>query len=190
MDPTIAKASIAKIREKTKITLDAEIVKQQYSILIPCIPLTFDPSNANNLHEVEECNDLSEGMIVKACWIKPVYRRAAEQQEVHVIFTLLDVTITNQCIRDSIYPRLTPVEPVEIHSFGLLATNLTNVRTSSQAEQAKKDESGKGNTQKVNGQGGVENAKLPNMEPTVANFPPWIEQPSDQAQYQVDGTDE
>ncbi|KAF8269410.1 hypothetical protein EI94DRAFT_1547073, partial [Lactarius quietus] len=87
---------------KTGLAPDAEIVKCQYSILVPHIPLSFDPANDVNLHEVEECNDLPAGSIAKACWIKPEYRRAPEQWAAHTIFTMSDAT-ANQCIRDGIF---------------------------------------------------------------------------------------
>ncbi|KAF8274198.1 hypothetical protein EI94DRAFT_1547035, partial [Lactarius quietus] len=73
----------AELDFKTGISPDTEIVKRQYSILIPRIPLTFDPSNEDHLREVEECNDLPVGSVAKACWIKPEYRRACEQWEAH-----------------------------------------------------------------------------------------------------------
>lgn len=81
---------------------DATIVKRSYSILVPRVPLTFDPTEENHLREIEECNELPEGTIIKARWIKPINRRAPEQRAAHAIFALKDPKITNICIRDGI----------------------------------------------------------------------------------------
>ncbi|KAF8260940.1 hypothetical protein EI94DRAFT_1517802, partial [Lactarius quietus] len=88
---------------KTKVAPDAEIIKRTYSILVPCIPITFDVSSETNLREVEECNDLLAGMITKARWIKPENRRSREQRAAHAIFTLRDARTANLCIRDGMY---------------------------------------------------------------------------------------
>jgi hypothetical protein len=58
----------------TRIAQDASITKCIYSILVLCIPLSFNPSDDEHLREVEECNNLPAGSIEKARWIKPVQR--------------------------------------------------------------------------------------------------------------------
>ena len=50
----------------SEIAPDAEIIKRTYSILVPCIPITFDPADKTHLREVEEWNDLPLGTIIKA----------------------------------------------------------------------------------------------------------------------------
>ena len=82
---------------------DATISKRTYPILVPRIPLTFDPSCDMHLREVEEANDLPVGAVQKARWIKPVYRRAPGQRAAHAIFTLEDIAVANRCLRDGIY---------------------------------------------------------------------------------------
>jgi hypothetical protein len=82
---------------------DAAITKHTFPIMVPRIPLTFDPSEEGHLREVEECNELPTGTIVKARWIKPAYRRAPEQRAAHTIFALKEVTTANICIRDGLY---------------------------------------------------------------------------------------
>lgn len=82
---------------------DASISKCSYPILVPRVPLTFDPSCDTHLREIEEVNDLPTGTIQKARWIKPVYRRAPGQRVAHAIFTFEDNAIANRCIRDGIY---------------------------------------------------------------------------------------
>ncbi|KAF8268669.1 hypothetical protein EI94DRAFT_1533372, partial [Lactarius quietus] len=85
------------------IAEDATIVKCSFPILVPCISLTFDPSEARHLREIEECNELPEGTIIRARWIKPAYRRTQEQRLAHAIFTLKYITTANICIRDRLY---------------------------------------------------------------------------------------
>ena len=86
----------------TGVSRDATIVKRAYSILVPRIPLSFDPANEKHLREVEECNSIATGTIVKARWIKPVNRRAPEQRAAHAIFAINDISVANNCIRDGI----------------------------------------------------------------------------------------
>ena len=86
----------------TEVSRDAVVVKCSYSILVPRIPLTFDPANEDHLREIEECNDMPADTIAKARWIKPVNRRALGQRAAHAIFTLRDITLTNESIRDGI----------------------------------------------------------------------------------------
>jgi hypothetical protein len=86
----------------TGIAQDATITKCVYSILIPCIPLSFNPSDNDHLREVEECNNLPAGTIEKARWIKPAYRQASEQRAAHAIFAIKDISLANICIRDGI----------------------------------------------------------------------------------------
>jgi hypothetical protein len=58
----------------SQLAEDATIIKRTYSILVPRVPLTFNPANEKHLREVEECNEFPEGTVVKARWIKPVNR--------------------------------------------------------------------------------------------------------------------
>ena len=84
------------------ISRDATIVQHSYSLLVPCIPLSFNPSNEAHLREIEECNDITARTIRKARWIKPVNRRVPGQRAAHAIFTFGDITIANKCIRDGL----------------------------------------------------------------------------------------
>ena len=84
------------------VSRDATIVKRIYSLLVPRIPTTLDPTNETHLREIEECNGLPTGTIVKARWVKPEYRRAPDQRATHTIFALRDADNANICIRDGI----------------------------------------------------------------------------------------
>jgi hypothetical protein len=85
------------------IAQDTTITKCVYSILIPHILLTFNPTEEKHLREVEESNKLPTGVIAKVRWIKPEYRRAPEQRAAHTIFAIKDISIANVCIRDGLY---------------------------------------------------------------------------------------
>jgi hypothetical protein len=84
------------------VAMDATISNRSYPILVPRIPITFNPADDNHLREVEETNDLPAGTIEKARWIKPEQRRAIGQRAAHAIFTLKDITEANRCIRDGL----------------------------------------------------------------------------------------
>lgn len=86
----------------TELSRDASIVKRSYSLLVPRIPLSFDPANEEHLREVEECNGLPTNTITKARWIKPINRRVPGQRAAHAIFSLGDITLANECIRDGL----------------------------------------------------------------------------------------
>ena len=92
----------AELKFTSELSRDAMIIKRSYSILVPRIPLTFDPANDDHLREIEECNDIPAETIAKARWIKPTNRRVPGQRAAHAIFTLRDISITNECIRDGI----------------------------------------------------------------------------------------
>jgi hypothetical protein len=87
------------------ISPDASITKCIYSILIPRIPLTFSPSNDDHLREIEECNELPLGVIAKARWIKPEYRRTPKQRAAHAIFAIL---MPNKSNRDYVTMPFSP----------------------------------------------------------------------------------
>ena len=53
----------AKFQFISELSQDTSIVKHSYSILIPHIPLSFNPSNNNHLREVEECNSILSNTI-------------------------------------------------------------------------------------------------------------------------------
>ena len=86
----------------TELSRDAVIVKCSYSLLVPRIPLSFNPANEEHLREVEECNDIPADTITKARWIKPVNRRVDGQRAAHAIFIFKDIMTTNLCIRDGL----------------------------------------------------------------------------------------
>jgi hypothetical protein len=82
---------------------DTIIRDHMHPIMVPKIPLTFNPNDPAHLREVKEVNRLSPKSIKKARWIKPEYRHTPEQSCTHTIFTISSVTDTNRLLKDGIY---------------------------------------------------------------------------------------
>lgn len=82
---------------------DTTIRDRVHPIMVPRIPLTFDPNNPTHLREIEEVNRLAPNTIKKARWIKPEYRRAPGQSCAHGIITLASATDANAMLKDGIY---------------------------------------------------------------------------------------
>jgi hypothetical protein len=96
------------------------IKPRQYALLAPRVPLTFDPDNGTHLREIEETNNLSENIIAKARWIKPVYRRKPEQKVAHATIIINDAKEANKCINEGliicgvkVYPSKLKQEPTQ-----------------------------------------------------------------------------
>jgi hypothetical protein len=92
----------------------ATIKPQQYALLIPRVPLTFEPEQNDQLREVEEGNNLEKGVIAKARWIKPEYRRKPEQRVAHATFVMKDAKAANRCIKEGLYIRGMKVFPEKL----------------------------------------------------------------------------
>ena len=78
----------------------AHIRDREYSLIMPRIPLTFEPSNATHLREIEEANNLPFRVIRKARWIKPIGRRRPGQTHAFAILSIASVDIANKLIKD------------------------------------------------------------------------------------------
>ena len=55
-----------KIEFTNKFEGNVQIKDRAYPLLVPRIPLTFDPSNPEHIHEIEEANNLAPFTISKA----------------------------------------------------------------------------------------------------------------------------
>jgi len=78
----------------------SHIADRSYSLIIPNVPISFDPKDNKHLCEVEEANGLKTKEIVKAKWIKPVGRRRPDQTCMYIIILLSTVDSANLIIRD------------------------------------------------------------------------------------------
>ena len=116
----------------------SSIKQRQYAILVPRIPLTFDPGNSTCLRELEEQNGLAKDVISKARWIKPEYRRSPEQRVAHASFLLNNAAAANYCIKNGllicsvkVYPAKLKQEPTQCmkcRKWGHFAGDCTQAR--------------------------------------------------------------
>ena len=86
-----------------KFDPDTAIRDRVHPIMVPRIPITFDPNNPKHLREVEEVNRMHPNTIKKARWIKPIYRRTQGQRCAHAIFTISSAADANRLLKDGIY---------------------------------------------------------------------------------------
>ncbi|KAF9040121.1 hypothetical protein BJ165DRAFT_1321117, partial [Panaeolus papilionaceus] len=82
--------------------LGATVKDRGYQVMVKYIPLTYDDNIANGTapREIEECNNIEEGAIKEARWIKPIERRREEQACAHAMLTFSNPKDANIAIRD------------------------------------------------------------------------------------------
>jgi hypothetical protein len=80
----------------------AHIRDREYSLIVPRIPLTFEPDNVTHLREIEEVNRLPSRILRKARWIKPIGRRRPGQAHAYAILSISSVDTANKLIKDGI----------------------------------------------------------------------------------------
>ena len=98
----------------------SQITERSYSLIVPNMPISFDPKDNKHLHKVEEVNRLKTKEIVKAKWIKPIGRRRPDQTCVYMIISLSTADSANLIIRDGmnicnarVRPMKQKAEPVQ-----------------------------------------------------------------------------
>ena len=101
-----------------KIDSSATLKSRTFQILVPRVPVTFETESEDSLRELEEQNGMKGGILCKARWIKPTYRRALGQRYAHLALSVSSPGEANVIIRDGIYicgtkayPRKLKVEP-------------------------------------------------------------------------------
>ena len=80
----------------------SHITGRTYNLIVPRVPVAFDPMDKKHLHEIEEANGLRTNEIIKVRWIKPIERRRLEQTHAFAILTLSSVDSANRLIRDGL----------------------------------------------------------------------------------------
>jgi hypothetical protein len=106
-DPTVEMAFTEKFSPKSHIR------ERLYNLVVPRVPITFEPKKDEHLRELEETNGLRERSIRKAKWIKPLGRRRADQTHAYVILSLASTDFANILIRDGLYICGTKVRPIK-----------------------------------------------------------------------------
>ncbi|KAH8985500.1 hypothetical protein EDB86DRAFT_2768780, partial [Lactarius hatsudake] len=71
-----------------KINSSATVKERSFQILVPRVPVIFDPENNDYLWEIEEGNNINRKSLQKAKWIKPLYRRAMGQKFAHLTLSI------------------------------------------------------------------------------------------------------
>jgi hypothetical protein len=86
-----------------KIHTDATIKPRSFPVIIQFIPLTLCPENTKDICKIEECNNLKEGDITRARWIKPVAHRSPMQTCGHLIFAFSSARATNKTLANGLF---------------------------------------------------------------------------------------
>jgi len=111
----------------------SHIEERTYNIIVPRVPITFEPSDEKHLQEIEEINNLDKCAIARAKWIKPIKRRRADQTHAYTILSLASADCTNILIRDGLLicgtksrpykQKQEPVQCMKCRGWGHFATN-------------------------------------------------------------------
>jgi hypothetical protein len=91
----------------------SHIRARAFNIIVPRVPITFDPKNDEHLREVEEANGLKRLTIARAKWIKPIGRHRLDQTHAYTIFSVACVNSANTLIRDGLNICGTKVRPTK-----------------------------------------------------------------------------
>ena len=86
----------------TNLDKNATLKERTYTLLIPFMPLTFNPSDRPSLDALENENDMNPNSIVLARWIKPVDKRKPTQRVAHALLTFDNAATANKAIKDGL----------------------------------------------------------------------------------------
>jgi hypothetical protein len=105
-----SKAACGWVRRADNISVFTEafvknsfVRQRRYNLVVPRVPLTFNPEDLKHLRELEETNGLAKYSLYKAKWIKPAERRRPDQLYAYLMLTTLDVGAANAIIRDGLF---------------------------------------------------------------------------------------
>ena len=98
----------------TKAFAEGSLIKARtYNLIVPRVPISFDPKDDKHIRELEQVNGLRVKEIYKVKWIKPIERRRPDQTHAFTILTLFEVDSTNHLIRDGLNICNTRVRPTK-----------------------------------------------------------------------------
>jgi hypothetical protein len=89
----------------------SHIRERLYSLVVPRVPVTFEPKEDKHLKEIEEVNRLIPNALRSVKWIKPIGRRRPDQTHAYAIFSFATVNDANTLIRDGLNICGTKVRP-------------------------------------------------------------------------------
>jgi hypothetical protein len=78
----------------------SHIRERTFNLIVPRVPIIFEPGNKSHLRELEEANNLADYTIRRARWIKPIERRRAGQTHAYAILVITSAEYANLLIRD------------------------------------------------------------------------------------------
>lgn len=81
---------------------NATIKERTYPVVIPFIPVTFNPTSDTALRKLEDENNWTKGSLASARWIKLAEKRMSTQQVAHVLINFTEPMEANTAIRDGI----------------------------------------------------------------------------------------
>ncbi|KAJ7353099.1 hypothetical protein DFH08DRAFT_956184 [Mycena albidolilacea] len=82
----------------------ASVYKERfYNLVVQYIPVSFEPGRDRACEVVEDDNNLPQGALAQARWIKPIERCRDGQRVAHAVFRFNDPTAANRVIRDGVW---------------------------------------------------------------------------------------
>lgn len=75
---------------------------RSYPVIIQFVPLTFNPSDQNQIQQLEQENGWESDSVTMARWVKPPEKRTSTQRVAHLLISFKDPKIANLGIRDGI----------------------------------------------------------------------------------------
>ena len=92
-----------KVAFTKKLDANAYIKERTYPLVVPRVPISFEPHNQEHLREVKTINNLAPNTVCKARWIKPLYRWHTKQTVAYATLSLNSANEANRLIRDGMY---------------------------------------------------------------------------------------
>ena len=91
----------------------SHIRERLFNLVMPRVPIVFEPDNSIRLREIEEVNGLREHTIHKARWIKLIGRRRVGQMHTFAILSISSADFANLLIRDGAIICNTRIRPTK-----------------------------------------------------------------------------
>ena len=106
----------------------ASIKNRTYQVIVQFVPVSFDPANDEHIRSYEEHNNIGNGSIAKAEWIKPVKDRKTNQKVATLRVFHKDAESANAILKQGAYvfskrvvprrPHKEPIRCLRCHKFG------------------------------------------------------------------------
>ena len=81
---------------------NASVKERAFPIVVQFVPLHFKPDRTPEIRQVEKDNDLPDGSLLRARWIKPAHRRARDQTCGHVILVASTADTANKMLTNGL----------------------------------------------------------------------------------------